>query len=232
MCRKFKFSSVFIALTAFLFISSIYATENSAVEFFSSNNDQEITLQQAFTRLTGDQQIELQKNIIKIMQKNQMEQGSFEPVLGTYQMSTDKKITADNTEIFSTSPFQTLKKEKIFHLAIELAKSFNQDSVAVLIPESKEKIVEVKIYFNQNKPSIEQAINIVKKKLPASYNDAFSLELDRTCGGFEKATVNSIEWIGSHLDVKLIQKAFPQQKLTTQNGTAYLVYKNGKIDKF
>jgi hypothetical protein len=231
MYRKFKLLPVFIAFTTSLFVSSVYAAENSSVEFFSSNNDQEITVQQAFIRLTGDQQSELQENIIKIMQKNRMEQGSFEAVLGTYQMSIDKKITADNTEIFFSSPFQILKKEKIFHLANELAKNFNQDSVAVLIPESKEKIVKVKIYFNQNKPSIEQAINIVKKKLPVSYNNAFSLELDRACGGFEKTTVNSIEWIGSHLDVQLIQKAFPQQRVTTQKGTAYLVYKNGKIDK-
>lgn len=229
--NKIKFLPLLsLSLIAFFYAYPIYATED-AIEFFSSNNNHEISLRQAFARITGSPQTELQKSIIKIMQQNKMEQGSFEAVLGTYQMSTDKNITADNTEIFYTSPLQMLTKQKIFQLASELANGLDQDSIAVFVPTKTAAVAEIKIYFNQNKPSIEKAVTIIKQKLPPIYSEAFFLQLDRTCGGFEKATVNSVEWMSSHADVQLIKKAFPQQIMTTQKGIAYLVYKNGKIDK-
>jgi hypothetical protein len=180
-------------------------------------------------RLTGNPQQELEKNIIKIMQQHKMQQGSFAAVLGAYQMSTDKNITADNTEIFYTSPLQTVTNQQAFSLAAELAKTFNQDSVAVFIPVKTAAINEVKIYFNKNKPTLAQAVAVIKEKLPPAYSQAFSLSLDRTCAGFNTATVRSIEWMGGHLDTQLIQKTFPQQIITTQKGAAYLVYKNGKV---
>ncbi len=230
--KKIKFFRLLSLLPlAFFYIHPIYAAENFPVEFFSSNNDHEISLRQAFARLTGSPQTELQKNIITIMQHNKMEQGNFEPVLGTYQMSTDKKITGDNTEIYYTSPFQSIPDKKIFQIASELANILDQDSIAVFKPSKAASIGEVKIYFDKNKPAIDEIVTQIKQKLPSYYSQAFSLQLNHTCDGYEKTTVNSVEWMGSHLDVQLIKQAFSQQTATTQNGIPYLVYKNGKIDK-
>lgn len=229
MNKKMKFLHLFsLPILAVFYMHSIYAAENASIELFSSNNDHEISLQQAFVRLTGEPQTKLQTDIIKIMQQNKIEQGTFESVLGTYQMSTDKNITADNTEIFYTSPYQLISDKKIFYLAAELAKTFNQDSVAVFIPSKTAPVSEIKIHFEKNKPSIEETIAVIKKYLPPSYSQAFSLKLDSGCGDFKSVSVKSVEWMSSHLNTQLVQKAFPQQTITTQKGSAYLVYKTGK----
>lgn len=211
------------------FTTPLYA--NASIEFFSSNNNQEIDLRKAYDRLNGAPQKQLQNDIIRIIQNGHLQQGKFEDILGTYQMSTDKNITADNSEIFYTSPNQALSKQQAFSLAVKLANALDQDSIAVFIPLEKPVLGSVSVQFiPQDHYSINDTIKIVQQNLPISYRQAFSLHLKNTCNGFDQASVQTIEWLGSHIHIHDIKKAFPQEKISTQNGTAYLVYKNGKVE--
>lgn len=108
--------------------------DNTSIEFFASNNTNKIDLQTAFNRLQGKEQQELQDDTIHLMQKEHMEQSKFDNVLGTYKMSDDQNITADNSEKITTSSFQKLPQIKIFEIATKLAKALNQESRAVFIP--------------------------------------------------------------------------------------------------
>src|SRR6186713_1609430 len=90
------------------------ADKVNSVEFFASNNTATIDLQTAYQRLNGNEQRELQSSMINVFQKNHIEQGKFEGILGTYQMASDGNITADNTDAFMTSPYQFINDKKIF----------------------------------------------------------------------------------------------------------------------
>ncbi len=218
-----------IALSLIFFTTPLYA--NTPIEFFSSNNNQEIDIRTAYDRLSSAPQKQLQNDTIRIMQNGHLQQGKFEDILGTYQMSTDKNITADNSEIFYTSPNQTLSKQQVFSLAVKLANALDQDSIAVFIPSEKSVLGSVSVHFTSpHHYSINDMIKIVQQNLPISYRQAFSLHLNNTCNGFNHASVQTIEWLGSHIHISDIKKAFPQEKISTQNGIAYLVYKNGKVE--
>jgi hypothetical protein len=207
-----------------------YATETT-IEFFSSNNTGEIDLQTAYQRLNSKFQLKLQSDTIKILQNYHIEQGQFEDILGTYQMSTDKNVTADNSEIFHTSPQQLLTNNQAFLIATDLANVLNQDSIAVFIPNKQDPIGNIVVRFVMNQLSINDMINTINEKLPSSYSQAFSLHLSHTREGFEHAKVESIEWLGNNISENDIKKAFPQGQITTQQGSAYLVYQNGNVDK-
>lgn len=97
-------------LAASLFILSLSTTSLASrlcsVEFFASNNTATIDLQTAYQRLKGNEQHQLQNSMINGLQKNHIEQGKFQDILGTYQMSDSGSITADNTDAFITSPYK------------------------------------------------------------------------------------------------------------------------------
>src|SRR5690349_5691493 len=117
-----------------LSMNLVFAGNKVSAEFFVSNNTKEINLEKAYTRLTEKKQSDLKNNILIVMQKNHIEHGKFEDILGTYRMSTDKNITADNTEHLIISTHIKLTNEQIFSFAKELAIKLKQDSVAVFIP--------------------------------------------------------------------------------------------------
>src|ERR1700739_3019774 len=86
----------------------IHAEIQSSIELFSSNNTHLITIEKAYERLNGTAQSELEHTFITLLQKNHIEQGEFENILGIY------KKTADNTLLFHTSPKQSLSNKHIF----------------------------------------------------------------------------------------------------------------------
>lgn len=215
----------------FLLASNIaFANNESSVEFFASNNTKEINIQTAYDRLTGQEQYDLQNKMINVLQKNHIEQGKFENILGTYRMSSDQNITADNTENFNTSPYQNLSDEKVFSIAKELAVSLNQDSVAVLISDQS-SIGDITVSFISSQPSINEVITLLHDKLPILYNQAFSIHLAKTCGGFNSAKVAAIEWLGSKMNLEEVKKVFPSEKINYRNGKVFLVYQNGQREQ-
>ena len=121
--KTYKYIKTMFVCLCLLSTNVVYANNQLSIEFFASNNTNEINLQKAYARLKGIDQSELQNGMIRILQKNHIEQGTFEDILGTYRMSNDKNITADNTEHFSTSPNQNLSDDQIFSLAKELGLS-------------------------------------------------------------------------------------------------------------
>lgn len=231
--RIFKFFTLIIVVSIF-FSTSSFSNNNSekrSIEFFASNNTNEIDLQTAFNRLKGNEQQELQNEMIDILQKEHMEQGKFEDLLGTYQMASDQNITADNSEIFITSSYQQISTEKVFDLAKELANSLKQESVAVFIPSQEPVIGDTILNFRSHNYTINEVIKIIHEKLPMHYSQAFSLHLNNTCSNFDNATVKEIEWLGSKIKPDEIQKSFPLEEISYHYGKAYLVFKNGQKEQ-
>ena len=144
--------------------TTAFAEERCSVEFFASNNTATINLQTAYQRLTGEEQHQLQNSMIDVLQKNHLEQGKFEDILGTYQMSDNSSITADNTDAFITSPYQCISEENAFSTAQQFANDMKQESVAVLISSSQPIISEIKVSFN-SQPSINEVVSLVHDKL-------------------------------------------------------------------
>lgn len=224
---KFVFlagSTLLIAL-----ITPAYSSQNNQTKFFASNNTGIIDIGSAYQRLIGLPQVNLQNNMIRVLQNNHMEQGKLEDVLGAYEMATEKKVTADNSEIFYTSPQQVLTNEDVFKVGQELATALKQESVAVFIPSDQSSISDIEVNFTAQAPSINQITNLINKNLPLLYQQAFSLRLNTKGLNLFKPTVSRIEWLGSQIKLNEIRQAFPGKKLTFQRGSAYLVYKNGSI---
>lgn len=199
--------------------------------FFSSNNTHEITVEAAYDRLRGQEQENLQNNIISVMQKNHIEQGKFEDIIGAYTSSASQNFTADNTDIFNTSPYQKLSNEKAFLLAQRLAIKLNQESVGVFIPTKESIVGNISVHFSTHQPTIMEAINLLHNKLPPMYIRGFSLHLNNKYSNFKEATVSEIEWLGSNLKLAEIKEVFPQEEISYRYGSAYLVYKNGQKER-
>lgn len=228
--RLKKLSLIFI----FLFSSTIFAdsANKPSAEFFLSNNTGEIDLQTAFKRLQGNEQHQLRNTIINIMQKKHFEQSSFVDVLGTYQMSDDQQITADNSEKVITSSYQSMPSAKVFDAAKELADILKQDSVAVFIPDNGSAIGDTTLKLTSHPYTINETIKIIHEKLSPQYSQAFSLHLKSSgCSTFNNSIVDEVEWLGSKVNADDIKKSFPQEKITTQQGKAYLIYKTGQKDQ-
>lgn len=226
----YKSKLVVISCCILLGLSSAFASNNASVEFFASNNNKIINMQTAYSRLAGQEQHDLQDVMIDVLQKNHIEQGRFKNILGTYRMSIDQSNTADNTEEFDVSPYQNLSNEKIFFIAKELAVTLKQDSVAVLIP-NKSTIGSITVKFTSIKPTINEAVDLLQKELPAIYNDAFSIHLVNTTNSFDTAEVAKIEWLGRKINLNEIKKAFPLEKIDFLYGDVFLVYQSGQIEQ-
>lgn len=222
-CKNTISTIVYLFLFA---VNTAFASNDTTVEFFASNNTQEINIQTAYDRLIGQEQYNLQHKMINVFQVNHIEQGKFENILGTYRMSGDQNITADNTEKFSTSSYQKLSDEKIFSIAKNLVTILRQDSVAVFFPD-KSSIGGITVRFTY-KLGINEVITLLHDKLPAFYNQAFSIHLANIYGGFDEAKVTEIEWLGSKINPEEVKKAFPLDKINLHYGKAFLVYKNGQ----
>lgn len=206
-----------------------FAEKIRSVEFFASNNTATINLQTAYNRLHSNEQDKLQENVINIMQKYHLEQGKSVDILGTYQMSNDGKITADNTDAFITSPYQYIHAQTVFTIAKQLAYTMKQESVAVFIPSDQPVIGELKLSFTSHAPTIKEVVQLIHSKLPPSYGQAYSLHLTHhECSDFDHATVTDVEWLGSKINLNDVKNAFPTDKVSYQYGKAYLVYKTGQ----
>lgn len=215
-------------LISLLFYTVFGFAKTNTVEFFYSNNDRLITMHQAYNRLIGKEQKQLEKKAIPILQNAHLEQGYFKSALGTYTLSSNQ-TTADNTEVFYVSPLQKLPFQTILSVASRLANQLNQESVAVFIP-SNAAIAHIKLIF-LHKPSIHKAVQFIHNNLPIAYAQAFSLRLQHEQSGFNHAKVQSIEWLGNNLNQALIESQFPNDKVLSDRGEAYLVFKDGRYQK-
>ena len=228
--KCFTISLSCLLMSVILFISPTYANDSHSIEIFSSNNSSEIDIHTAYERMVGLKQHQLKDDIINILQNKHFEQGKFVDVLGTYRMSNDQHITADNTSIFYTSPYQTLSNQQVFDLAQQLAITLQQESIAVFIPNNQKSVTDLSVIFVTHQPKINEIINILHNKLPNTYNQAFSLHLAYQSTNFKNARVTKVEWLGSKINIDEIKKAFPNEQVSDENGSAYLVYKNGQVN--
>lgn len=228
--KNIKYVTKIIALVLLIFSRVTSANEPVYIEYYFSNNKNEINLQQAYKRLIGTQQNQLHNSIQHLMQINHIKNGEIEDILGAYHMSSSQNITADNSEIFRIASDQ-LSLDKALLLAKQIAVTLNQESVAVFIPAQKDKVGDIIVSFHAHEPTINEFISLVHEKLPASYEQAFTLHLNKKFSDFKDEKINSVEWLGSQSKIDEIKKAFPQESISYQHGSAYLVYKTGKIVK-
>jgi hypothetical protein len=219
-----------LGLTLLLSVNIAFSNNAAAAEFFASNNAKEIDLHTAYDRLMGQEQSDLKNTMVNILQKNGVKQGTFEDILGTYRMSSDQNITADNTEKYNTAPQDDLPDDKILLIAQEMAVSLNQDSIAVLIP-NQAAVGDITVNFVSSQPSINDIVKILQDKLPPVYSQAFSMHLLKDSTDFTQAKVTGIEWLGSKINLEEIKKAFPLEKINSDNGKVYLVYQNGHYEQ-
>lgn len=226
-----RFSAFLTSLLILCLSATALAAKPCSVEFFASNNTATIDLKTAYQRLIGDEERQLKNSMIGVLQKNHIEQGRFEDILGTYQMADNGNITADNTDAFITSPYQCISEQKAFYIAEQFANEMKQESVAVFITSSQPTIGELKIIFTAHQPSIKEIVSLIHDKLPPSYSQAFSLHLTSGYADFENAKVTEIEWLGSKININDIKNAFPGDNVSFQYGKAYLVYKNGQKEQ-
>jgi hypothetical protein len=219
--------SIFVLILCISNIAS--AANSSSIKFFVSNNRHEIDLEKAYERTTNQFQDDLARGTISLLQKDHVEQGRVESVLGAYQMISDKNITGDNTEIYITSPYQIFSDDQIFALGKQLVNTFQQESIAIFIPSNESAIADVVVKFTANKPSITAVVQLIREKLPV-YANAFSLHLANKHSEFNNAKVAEVEWLGSKININEIKRVFPQGAVSYSHGQAYLVYKNGQIE--
>ncbi|KTD01359.1 hypothetical protein [Fluoribacter gormanii] len=221
--------NLFIIICFFTYHLTGFTASNS-IQFFYSNNNQILDLENAYQRLIGKEQHELKRIAIHVLQKQHLDLGEFKNALGTYTMHEEQQFTAENSEIFYVSPLQKLSRKRTFLIASILAKQLKQESVAVFIPNHTNAIGHIKLVFNYNKLTITDLIPLTHK-LPVSFNHAFTINLRKTHSGFESAEVHSIEWIGSNLNSSVIRNLFPFDKVLSYSGEAYLVFNNGIYQK-
>lgn len=208
--------------------AAAYAESQHSVMFFVSNNTSDIDVPTAYQRVKGQAQQALQSQLITVMQQHHLEQGRTNDILGAYDLASTNQVTADNTESFLTSPYQRISEREVFRIAKELAVSLNQESVAVFFPAKRGITGEVSVTFTSQQPTINDAITAIRNNLPSVYSQAYSLHLVADCVDVTNAKVQSIEWLGSKANDGDVKQAFPNDKVSYMNGTAYLVYQSGK----
>lgn len=216
-------------ILALILTSSMSYAESATVEFFVSNNTKEIDLATAYQRLTSKQQNKLENSIINVMQQNHIEQGKLKNMLGSYQMS-DQTITADNSQRFITSPYQEISSQQAFTIAKQLAVALDQESIAVNLPNAV-NVDDITLTFTDYEPSLSEINQLISQKLPASYRQAYSLQLDDTSQDFNAAKVKKVEWLGSKINLDEVKHAFPAEKINYKTGRSYLVYQNGRVEE-
>ncbi|KTD49494.1 hypothetical protein Lrub_0593 [Legionella rubrilucens] len=217
----------FIGLT--LFCRMLSAAGWASVSFFASNNTGIIQPEQAYQRLLSEAQSHLKNTMITILQAHHMEQSQCEDGIGMYQMAGDGRLTADNGKIFTTSPYQKLTDETVLALSQQMATALHQESVAVFIPDEQAETADTTVHLNSHHYPLSQTIRLIHERLPADYTQAFTLHFDSKYGGFDQATISGIEWLGRNIDPAVIQTAFPEDKITTKHGKAFLVFKDGQV---
>ena len=229
--RTYKLLGMSVCYLFFLYAAVSLADEKKTVEFFSSNNTREIDVHEAYERLKGEAQQELLNSIIVILQKNHIQQGRFEDILGAYLSLNDQHVTADNTEMFSVSPLQTLTDNEVFELAKQFAIALKQESVAVFIPTNQPIIGDVTVSLISQQANLDAAIKILHDKLPLSYSQAYSIHLRDECADYDNAKVVEIEWLGSKINPQELKKAFPLEKISYYYGRAFSIHQNGQMEQ-
>lgn len=204
-------------------------TSNQPSELFASNNHGEITVERAYERLIGEEQTELQETITDIMQKNHIEQGKFKNILGSYQMDSTKNVTGDNSEIFMTSPYQSVPFPKVVSLAHQLAKTLNQESIAIFVPNSQSVIGKITVKFVSKKMTLNELTSVLQTELPAAYSHTYSMELENEKSAFSDLKVSKILWLGSEITLQELQTIFTNEVIEAHHGNAYLIFRD-KLD--
>lgn len=224
-------TSIIISVILLSSLNLAYAEEVSSVTYFASNNTGVIQPSVAYTRLLSEPQDNLKSSMIDIMQANHMQQSQCADSLGMYQMAETGSMTADNTKVFTTSPYQTFSDAKAFEIAKEMADTLQQESVAVFIPNAQAYTGDTVVQLKSHPYTIHEAMQMINEKLPAEYSKAYSLHFNNKMSSYNKITVSNIEWLGGKVNPNIIQTAFPNEQVSSKHGKAYLVYQNGTVEE-
>ncbi|MBA2650493.1 MAG: hypothetical protein H0U75_13050 [Legionella sp.] len=228
------------AIKTYTLILLVVFTSNAMAlkqTIYASNNSDIIPLNTAYQRLQSEPEHQLQVTMIQQLQQAHIQQGQFQEILGTYLMSTTGDLTGDNTEAFTFSPYQKIPNEQLFELSKTLAQKLNQDSLAVVVADEPEDGTtpdncnhESIVYSLSFKKQPELSMVLEKiKLLPTQYQSAYSIQISDLKQSFTKAGVNKINWLGHGFDINELKQIFPEAEVSTEKGSAWLVFKDGHI---
>lgn len=217
---------IFQALLLLLISIAVHA---APIEFYASNNTSEISLENAYARLTGTSQHVLRDEMIHVMQINHVEQGVCNDILGSYQMNATQNVTADNSKVFTMSPYQQYPISKATRVAKQLAQALQQESVAMFVPNQQGSFGKAIVTFQNNKPNVAAVKALLHARLPDDYSQAYSLVLENEYANYADLKVAQIQWLGNKKNLQEIQAAFADEQVALVHGSAYLVYADGQI---
>lgn len=204
------------------------APYSMASKIFVSNNQKIISPTNAYERMYDNAQKTLENKTINTLQHGHYEEGRMENVLGAYTLSSSQTITADNTLIFKTSPNEHSEKEKIIQTATQLAKRFNQESVAVFIDNNNVVDYDTILTFKGKKPTYK-TIKPTLLALRAYGLSAFSIHFQSDKTDLPNARVRSIEWLSSQDNRALLKQYFNRARINEKRGLGLLVYQDGEF---
>ncbi|STY26333.1 Uncharacterised protein [Legionella taurinensis] len=225
-----KLTSLFIGLT--LLSQPLAASDVSTVTFYAANNVGEVAPAEAYKNLLSEKQRQLETTMVDIMQSHHLEQSQGEDILCMYRAESDGHLAAENSKLFTTSPYQSIAEDEIFTISKELVSTLQQEAVAVFIPNEQADIGDTTIYLNSHYYTVDEVLKRISEKLPPEYRQIYTLHFDSTYGDFHKARVGRVEWLGHQIDSSVIETAFPDDTIELKNGQAYLVLKDGQIVNF
>ncbi|KTC96568.1 hypothetical protein [Legionella erythra] len=225
-----KLTSLFIGLT--LLSHPLAASDVSSVTFYAANNVGEVAPTEAYKNLLSEKQRQLETTMVDIMQSHHLEQSQGENILCMYKTESDGHLAAENSKLFTSSPYQSIAEDEIFTISKELVSTLQQEAVAVFIPNEQAGSGDTIIYLNSHHYTVDDVLKRISEKLPPEYTQIYTLHFDSTYGDFHKARVGRVEWLGHQIDSSVIQAAFPDDTIEVKNGQAYLVLKDGQIVNF
>ena len=221
-----KNTTTTILLGTLLLAPSIYASK-----LFVSNNTGVISSDQAYERLHNETQKDLSRKTLASLQDDHFEVGTFESSLGAYYMQSSNQITADNTLVFTFSPRDHNGSKSIAKKAAELAKEFDQESVAVFIDDGRSSNMDIKVNFDSTEQPTYADLQQYMPALEENNLVAFSIYLADANENLDSAHVAAIEWLTTPDRLPVIEDTFPGTTIVSESGQAELVYQDRHVEQ-
>lgn len=243
----------YLSVLSLSLFQGIEAYAYSGVKFYASNNSaNNLTMQMAYDRLIGEEQIQLNQYfsdlISSFINENYpnyslqkfFQETSTEFVLGTYHVSTTHDLTADNSIVFELHDDDAtlFEDSAITKIAQTAAKNLNQDSVAIFEenPEgtSENIIVNFKKVNAELNYKLKDLDQLIKDTLPIGFSNGYSVTLNsqKNDPNVDDTYVTSIEWLGpinkfSVDSINQIKHFKNVEGINIKTGDAFYVYQNG-----
>ncbi len=225
---------------------SISPIPNEVKIFVSNNSDNNLTIEEAYQRFSGPQEINLERSFLNIAKlfDNKVSYKNATRLLGTYHLASNGKFTADNSIMYHFEGAQ-LNEKSITNLAAGSDYLYNQDSILAFFVsnDAQSPSLSIKVDFKKHNFKIKELDVFITqqaalKKLPQELaKTGYSIEIKgaKNAPRFQDARVQSLEMIvgsgkdaSGQLALEQIKKVFAGDVVIAQAGKGYLIYRDGR----